>query len=147
MGWGPNNTFKFPRSGGTGEIYRRVADRLGSRVRFGRELDELDAERRELRFADGTVEGYDALVTTMPLDLLVGSHRRLPRRRCARRPRELRHNSVAVVGVGYERPLENDTSWMYFPGRRHALLPRRRTSPSTRPRTSPAATRSATART
>ena len=32
VGWGPNNTFRFPRSGGTGEIYRRVAARLGERI-------------------------------------------------------------------------------------------------------------------
>jgi protoporphyrinogen oxidase len=113
-GWGPNNTFKFPRSGGTGEIYRRVAEALGARVRFGRELAELDAERRELRFADGSVEGYDAVVTTMPVDLLVGRIAAAPAE-LARAAAELRHNSVAVVGVAYELPLEKDTSWMYFP--------------------------------
>ena len=114
-GWGPNNTFKFPRSGGTGEIYRRVADaaRLARPVR-PRARRRLDAERRELRFADGSVEGYDALVTTMPIDLLVGRIAAAPAA-LAQAAAELRHTSVAVVGVGYELPLERDTSWMYFP--------------------------------
>jgi protoporphyrinogen oxidase len=116
LGWGPNSTFKFPRAGGTGEIYRRIADRLGARVRFGRDLTAVDAARKTLRFADGTSEGYDALVTTLPLDRLVevvvGSPDHV---RAA--AGELRHSGVSVVGVGYERPLEHDTSWMYFPGR------------------------------
>jgi protoporphyrinogen oxidase len=113
-GWGPNNTFKFPRSGGTGEIYRRVAERLGRRVRFDRELTGLDPVRKTLRFADGATESYDALVTTMPLDRLVELVAGRPSALLAA-ARELRHTGVSVVGVGYERPLENDTSWMYFP--------------------------------
>ena len=54
----------FPSSGGTGEIYRRLAERLGPRVQLGRELVEVDADRRVLRFADGGAEEYDALVAT-----------------------------------------------------------------------------------
>ena len=45
VGWGPNNTFRFPRSGGTGEIYRRVAGRLGEKVRYDAELVGLDTEK------------------------------------------------------------------------------------------------------
>ncbi|MBN2713912.1 MAG: NAD(P)-binding protein, partial [Planctomycetes bacterium] len=29
ISWGPNSTFRFPRHGGTGEIWRRLADRIG----------------------------------------------------------------------------------------------------------------------
>jgi protoporphyrinogen oxidase len=112
-GWGPNNTFKFPRVGGTGEIYRRVAARLGARIDFGRELAAVDPVRNVLRFTDGTVAGYDALVSTMPLDRLVDLVDGAPAS-LLEAARALRHTSVSVVGVGYERPLESDTSWMYF---------------------------------
>ena len=64
VGWGPNNTFRFPRTGGTGEIYRRLAERLGPRVQTDRDVVEIDADRRVLRFADGGAEEYDALVAT-----------------------------------------------------------------------------------
>ena len=73
VGWGPNNTFRFPRSGGTGEIYRRVAARLGERVRYEAELVGIDTERREIRFVDGSRESYDVLVSTMPIDRLVAA--------------------------------------------------------------------------
>ena len=36
VGWGPNNTFRFPRTGGTGEIYRRLAARLDGYLRYER---------------------------------------------------------------------------------------------------------------
>ena len=115
LGWGPNSTFAFPRQGGTGEIYRRLAARLGERVVYKRELVGVDADRHELRFADGSVLGYDALVSTMPLDRLVGAIDGCPAE-VAEAARALRHNSVAVVGVAFEQPMRSETCWMYFPG-------------------------------
>lgn len=114
IAWGPNNRFRFPKSGGTGEIYRRVADRLGDNVVFGREVVAIDADERVLTFADGEDEGYDALVSTMPADRLVERLARCPRE-VREAARQLEHNGVYVVGVGYKRPLEGDRSWMYFP--------------------------------
>ena len=113
VGWGPNNTFRFPRSGGTGEIYRRIADGLGARVRYGAKMTGLDAARQEIRFEDGRSEHYDALVSTMPIDLLVAAIDDCPAdvRRAAA---SLEHNSVWIVGVGCERPLADDRSWLYF---------------------------------
>ncbi len=112
-GWGPNNTFKFPRRGGTGEIYRRLAAKLGDRVVFGRELVTVEADRQRLTFADGTSEEYDALVSTMPIDRLVAAIAACPSE-IAGAAATLQHNGVSVVGVGYEAPLTEDWSWMYI---------------------------------
>lgn len=114
VGWGPNNTFRFPRTGGTGEIYRRLANQLGPRVHFGRELSRIEPERRVLEFADGETEEYDALVTTVPLDRLVGMLADASTE-LTEAAATLRHTSVCVVGVGYERPLDDEKCWMYFP--------------------------------
>jgi protoporphyrinogen oxidase len=113
VAWGPNNTFRFPTSGGTGEIYRRLARQLGDRLRFGRELAGVDVTRRRVRFTDGSTEEYDALVSTIPLDRLVAAIDDCPRdvRAAAE---ALEHNCVRVVGVGCERPLLDDRSWLYF---------------------------------
>jgi len=116
VGWGPNNRFKFPLAGGTGEIYRRLAAELGGdRIRYGRDVVGVDLDRRRLEFADGDGADFEVLVSTIPLDRLVGA--------LGHRPGDveaaagaLEHNSVRVVGVGYERPLEDDDRcWMYFP--------------------------------
>ena len=113
VGWGPNNTFRFPRSGGTGEIYRRVAGRLGEKVRYDAELVGLDTERRVARFADGSSTEYDAIVSTMPIDRLVAAVDDCPAEvRSA--AASLEHNGVFVVGVGCERELRDDRSWLYF---------------------------------
>jgi protoporphyrinogen oxidase len=112
--WGPNNTFVFPAVGGTGEIYVRVAARLGDRVQFGRDVVAIDPVERLVRLSDGNEGSYDALVSTMPLDVLVGLLTECPAsvRDAAGR---LEHNGVYMVGVGYRAPLQDDKSWMYFP--------------------------------
>ena len=43
-------------------------------------------------------------------------HSNVARRIFGRQPTALVHTSVAVVGVGVERPLADDRSWLYFPG-------------------------------
>lgn len=117
LAWGPNNTFVFPKAGGTGEIYRRVAARLDDRIFYGRELVEVDPVAKALRFRDGTQERYDVLVSTVPLDVLVARLTDCPDiLRTA--SRDLEHTGVYMVGVGYRSPLRDEKSWMYFPDER-----------------------------
>jgi UDP-galactopyranose mutase len=113
VGWGPNNTFKFPRSGGTGEIYRRLAERLGDRVHYGADLIGVDSAQRVLRFTNGRTAGYDALVSTMPVDRLVAAIDDCPSE-IRKAAASLEHNGVWVLGVGVERGLADDRSWLYF---------------------------------
>ncbi len=114
VGWGPNNQFVFPATGGTGEIYRRLAERFADRIRYEEEVVQVDVERQTVSVGGGELIGYDALVSTMPVDLLVQAVAGAPDelRTAARR---LRHNGVWMVGVGYEMPLADDKSWLYFP--------------------------------
>jgi protoporphyrinogen oxidase len=117
VAWGPNNRFVFPAFGGTGEIYRRVSLRVRDRLQLRREAVAIDADARVVRFADGGSEPYDALVSTMPLDLLLATIGDCPQalRDAATK---LQHTSVYMVGVGYRAPLTDDKSWMYFPDSR-----------------------------
>jgi len=113
-GWGPNSRFAFPRRGGTGEIFRRLAERVGAeRIRFGGAVVSVDADRREVLLARGERVGYDWLVWTGPLDELVGAGR-VPTS-VGNALVQLKHTSVTVVGLGYEAPVSDDRSWLYFP--------------------------------
>jgi protoporphyrinogen oxidase len=112
--WGPNNLFVFPAEGGTGEIYRRLALRLRDRISYGRELVHVDVEEKLLTYRDGSEERYDVLVSTIPIDRLVRSLRHCPDIVSAAAS-DLEHNGVYIVGIGYEAPLKDDKSWMYFP--------------------------------
>jgi protoporphyrinogen oxidase len=114
VAWGPNNTFVFPAVGATGEIYRRLALQLADHISYERDVVSIDGTGRKLRLADGSDERFDALISTMPLDILVGMLEDCPPQlRTA--AGDLEHNGVYMVGIGYEAPLKDDKSWMYFP--------------------------------
>jgi protoporphyrinogen oxidase len=112
--WGGNALFRYPGRGGSGGWIRALAAGLGPRVRFRKEAVRIDADAHRIFFKDRTSTGYDSLVSTMPLDLLVRSLRSCPSpvRKAAG---ELRHSGVLVVGIGIAGRAPEKTCWMYFP--------------------------------
>jgi protoporphyrinogen oxidase len=116
VSWGPNNTFQFPRCGGTGAIWRSVAGLVGrDRITLGREAVAIDTDRRQVRFADGSSTGYDVLLSTIPIVELVDRAGLDELRPVAA---QLVHSSSHIVGVGLAgRPPEalRRKCWMYFP--------------------------------
>ena len=120
VGWGPNRTFAFPSRGGTGEIFRRLADRLAGRIRYDSPVVGIDAEARALTLASGEVVHYKKLLTTGPLDILFRDQIMGAPEALVAATAKLKHNGVFVAGVGARgRALHNgaadDRCWMYFP--------------------------------
>jgi protoporphyrinogen oxidase len=117
VSWGPNNTFRFPLRGGTGEVWRRMARRFpANRLQFGKALEFVETARKRLRFSDGTTESYDVLISTIPVDeLVMRSDLDAGLKAEARR---LRYSTVHIVGIGLRgQPPEHlkTKCWMYFP--------------------------------
>lgn len=113
--WGPNATFAFPAAGGTGEIWRRLAARIGAGyLRTQARAVAVDPGTRAVTLSDGEEIGYDRLVATGPLDQLAAMTTTCPAplRRAAGR---LQHTTVAMVGLGYRTPTTDARSWLYFP--------------------------------
>lgn len=113
VGWGPNSKFKFPLHGGTGEIYRRIAAYFTKKIQTGKQLVEVDVERRRVSFADGTGDSYDVLISTAPLDLLTTMLRPADNR-LLDASQGLEHNNLLVVGLGLKRKIETSKCWIYF---------------------------------
>ncbi|MFN7972036.1 MAG: FAD-dependent oxidoreductase [Acidobacteriota bacterium] len=118
ISWGPNRRFRFPLRGGTGEIWRRVAALLPEdRLRYRTPVARIDLSGRRVMTASGEEIGYDALCSSLPLDVLCGMCRGLDdgARRAAG---ELVRSACHILGVGLrgERPAALATKcWMYFP--------------------------------
>ncbi len=116
FGWGPNNQFKFPLVGGTGEFYRRFAVPLEGHVLLNKPLDFINIGKKEVRFSDGEVQRYDDLISTVPLDKLCNDmvNGEVPRA-IKQRAGQLRHSGGYMVGIGIKQPCPSTKSWMYFP--------------------------------
>jgi protoporphyrinogen oxidase len=116
VSWGPNNKFRFPLRGGTGEVWRRLAQRLGDRIRLGERLVELDTGKRVATFESGLRIRYERLLSTLPLDLLVSASDLAPRWRAV--ARKLKYSSTHIIGVGLRGAAPESLRgkcWMYFP--------------------------------
>ena len=116
FGWGPNNQFKFPLFGGTGEFYRRFAKPLAGHVNLNKAVDFVNLTKKEVRFKDGQVVKYDTLISAMPLDKLCNDvlNGEVPRQ-IKRATASLRHSGGYMVGIGIKQPCPSTKSWMYFP--------------------------------
>ncbi len=115
--WGPNATFRFPKRGGTGAVWRAVAGGLPpERFRYSEGAVAVDPAGRAVRTRRGKDIQYDALISTVPLDSLARMCPCVPTAGAADR---LRYTSTHVVGLGLNgQPPDalRGKCWMYFPG-------------------------------
>src|SRR3954453_6474861 len=116
FGWGPNNQFKFPLFGGTGEFDRRLGEPLEGHYTLNKKLDFINLAKKEVRFSDGEVVKFDVLLSAMPLDKLCNDviNGEMPRE-IKKAAGSLRHSGGYMVGVGIKQPRPSTKSWMYFP--------------------------------
>jgi len=115
VNWGPNRAFRFPLRGGTGEIFRRLAASLPQdRISYKAEVVRLHMKEKILTLNNGSRVPYDRLISTMPLDILVRQAEDVPDP-IRREAEKLRYSGTYVVGCGFEVPLGDDWTWMYFP--------------------------------
>lgn len=116
--WGPNATFRFPARDGTGGIWIAVSDTLPrEKTRYGKKgtVTGVDADKKEVTMADGTIIQYGNLISTMNADQLC---EKIGDERLIAETKNLYYSSTHVIGVGIrgERPERiGDKCWLYFP--------------------------------
>lgn len=113
-GWGPNNTFKYPRYGGTGGLFERIVPYIKEHLQLESPAVAVDTTAKRVRFADGREESYDVLMTTLPMDKFIALTTDAPDH-IRNESRRLRHSGSFIVGVGVDRPAETSKCWMYYP--------------------------------
>lgn len=118
LSWGPNNTFQFPRHGGTGAIWRSLASALGQeKISYNTHVREVDWQRRVVTTDNGERLPYDHILSTVPLDVLSGMLRPAIDA-VGEAAAQLLHSTSHIIGVGLtgEMPAKlAKKCWMYFP--------------------------------
>ena len=120
-GWGPNSTFRYPKHGGTGAIWRGLYKKLPAKnFHFSKNVTSIDAKKKEVTYSDGTSEHYDAIVSTMPLDCLcrIVKETRIPSDILQQKAALFRYSSSHIVGFGMNGQPPSflqDKTWLYFP--------------------------------
>lgn len=119
LSWGPNNTFQFPRHGGTGAIWKAVGEQLIGAGHFllEHEVTGIDPSGHKIVLHNGTEIGYTQLISTLPLDILFRRIEGAPQALCDTAA-QLKHSRTNIVGIGLKGKPKADLAtkcWMYFP--------------------------------
>ncbi|HEY9783757.1 MAG TPA: FAD-dependent oxidoreductase [Candidatus Obscuribacterales bacterium] len=116
LGWGPNSKFRFPLYGGTGTIWKRVAENLPKeRMIFGRAIVEVNPDKKQVKLNDGSVIEYEFLLSSMPLTALLSALSGAPELK--KYTHKFLYSSTNLVGLGMEGappPILQTKCWMYF---------------------------------
>lgn len=123
LGWGPNATFRFPQRGGTGGIWKALADKLPQRnmsLGEGNHVVGVDADKKEVHLSSGRVVQYDSLISTIAFDDLIrmvkGSFTN--KEAWSEIADKMVYSATNVIGLGIKGsapPHLQTKCWMYFP--------------------------------
>ncbi len=114
-GWGPNNTFKYPKFGGTGGLFERMRPYVADQLRTEATVVRVDSAAKQVLLDDGSRVPYDILLNTTPLDLLVASMDGAVPDTVREQASRLRHSGSYIVGVGVQQPSPTSKCWIYYP--------------------------------
>jgi len=111
VGWGPNAVFRFPKEGGTGEIWKKVAALLPEdKQQYKTRVVKVDADNKTAILEDGSSIKYNKLMSTISLDFMmdwVGK---------PELAKGLKYSSTHVVGFGIRGVNPHDLKcWLYYP--------------------------------
>jgi UDP-galactopyranose mutase len=112
---GPNARFGYPLRGGFQALMNGFLPLLEGELKLGAEVVAVDPVRHEITLDDGAVYGYEDLISTMPLPVLVALLGNAAPERVRRAASKLRHVSVRCVNLGVAREKLTDKHWIYYP--------------------------------
>jgi len=117
VSWGPNSTFQFPKTGGTGSIWTSLAKLIGEKhFKLNSELNQIDTDNK-IAFIDGLQIQYEHILSTIPIPEL--TKRIIPfDDKMNKKAEELPFSSSNIVGIGLKGEIPNHLEtkcWMYFP--------------------------------
>lgn len=116
LSWGPNATFRFPKSGGTGRIWKEVAARISSeKIQLDSEVISIDTQNKLVKTKTETIS-YEFLLSTIPLNRLFSlADLKLPQ---PPDHQPILSSNSHIVGIGLKGqtpPALKTKCWIYFP--------------------------------
>jgi len=117
LSWGPNNTFQFPKRGGTGAIWSACAKRLpAAQINLNARAISIDMGKREVVTASGERFSYEHMISTIPLTELIRLSGQSHLQPIA--DRGLLYSASHILGIGLRGKPRDELatkSWIYFP--------------------------------
>jgi len=114
--WGPNSFFQYPIKGGTGAVWRGLAEQLPQeKIKYNVEVVRIDTSNKTIFLSNGDIESYDILVSTLPITKLIEKSNLLE---LVPYSKNLKYSTTHAIGIGIKGVLPKTLegkSWVYFP--------------------------------
>lgn len=116
---GYNANFLYPKKGGIFSWVNTFASHITKPIHTNFCVKQINLKNKTVSFTNGHIEPFDELITTIPLDSMLGlvqekSHTTLQRAR-----KHLLCNSVVNFNLGINHPDVSDKHWIYFPEKQY----------------------------
>lgn len=112
---GPNARFGYPLRGGFQALMEGFLPHLEGKLRLNAAVRSVSPSRRTVTLDDGEVVGYEYLISTMPLPLLVRAMGHEAPTEVRRAAAALRYTNVRCVNIGVGRENITEKHWIYYP--------------------------------
>jgi UDP-galactopyranose mutase len=112
---GPNARFGYPLRGGFQKLMDGWVPHLRGELRLNNRVVAVSPRDHTVTLSDGKVIGYDRLISTMPLPVLVRQMAGEVPAAIAGAAASLRHVSVRCVHIGVGRENLTEKHWIYYP--------------------------------
>ncbi len=112
---GPNARFGYPLRGGFQALMNGFLPHMKGEVRLNTTVKAISPSAHQVKLQDGTTFGYQTLVSTMPLPLLIRAIGDEAPAEIHEAASNLRHVSVRCVNIGVGRENLTEKHWIYYP--------------------------------
>lgn len=112
---GYNANFWYPKTGGIQFWIDKFAQHVKKPVVLQKTVASINLQKKFITFTDGSTEGYETLVSTMPLDTLLNKLVDTPTTRLKAAQQNLVCNKVVNINLGIANKNISDKHWIYYP--------------------------------
>jgi UDP-galactopyranose mutase len=112
---GPNARFGYPLRGGFQKLMDGWVPHLKGELRLNSRVISVSPRKHTVTLSNGATVGYDRLISTMPLPILVRQIGAEVPAEIAAAAETLRHVSVRCVHIGVGRENLTEKHWIYYP--------------------------------
>lgn len=116
---GYNAQFFYPKSGGIQTWVQKIAQNLLNPLNTNYCVESIDVKNKIVRFTNGSVQKYNKLITTLPLDILLSLLIEPASCNLSKFSSKLLCNSVINFNLGVSRPDLSDKHWIYYPEKKY----------------------------
>ncbi len=112
--FGYNPAFYYPQNNGIQSLPDAFLQRISSKVKTSRTVEEISPESQKVEMRDGESIGFDRLITTMPLPELLDRIIEPPED-IKKKTEKLKWINVFDINLGLKQKVNTEAHWLYFP--------------------------------